>query len=73
MNNTELEALRARIVAVEVALAYSLTNLSAKFSDTKPAVIEALLNDAKDNKKKNEITSKALEQLAGLIAAFKVQ
>ncbi|HHL2712819.1 TPA: hypothetical protein ACQ39K_004440 [Yersinia enterocolitica] len=73
MNNTELEILSARIVAVEVALAYSLANISAKFSDTKPAVIEALLNDAKNNKQKNEATSKAFEQLAGLIAAFKVQ
>ncbi|CNL27041.1 MULTISPECIES: hypothetical protein [Yersinia] len=73
MSNLELEKLGARLKAVEVALAYSLTNLSASNSDIKPAVISALQRDAKGNKGEHEHLAVALDNLAELIQRFKVQ
>ncbi|MCF6688275.1 hypothetical protein ABLV66_01955 [Klebsiella sp. CN_Kp073] len=70
ISKEEFEQLKARTLVTEVALAYTITNLSAKFSDIKPSVVEALKLDAKSNTEKAPQVAKALNDLAGLIETF---
>lgn len=69
---TDFQKVNARVTALELALAYTITNLSAKFSDTKPAVIEALRNDASLNPGKKDVQD-ALLNLANLFEQFKIK
>lgn len=71
MSEEKIEKLEAKTTAAAVALAYTLANLSAKFSDTKPAVIQALKFDAKMNENNNELLSKSLMELANFIEKFR--
>lgn len=72
VSREEFEKLKARTSVNEVALAYTITNLSAKFSDIKPAVINALRSDISHNEANNPAIANALAELADLIAKFSV-
>lgn len=72
ISKEEFENLKARTTVTEVALAYTITNLSAKFADIKPAVINALKADEKLNETNNPVIAKALSDLADLIGKFSV-
>lgn len=71
MSESELKKLSARIGALEGAIGYTLANISAKFSDTKPAVINQLKSDAKLNSEEYPELSHALIGLASLLEKFK--
>ncbi|WP_312980053.1 hypothetical protein [Atlantibacter sp.] len=70
VSKEEFEKLKARTSVAEVALAYTIANLSAKFPDIKPAVINALKNDVANNEASNPAVAIALTELADLIAKF---
>ncbi|HHZ6812970.1 hypothetical protein [Citrobacter freundii] len=72
ISKEEFEHLKARTAVTEAALAYTITNLSAKFADIKPAVINALKADEKLNETNNPVIAKALSDLADLIGQFSV-
>lgn len=70
ISKEEFEELKARTSVIEATLAYTITNLSAKHSDIKPSIINALNADAKLNEVKNPPVAKALVELADLISRF---
>lgn len=70
ISKEEFEHIKARTTATQVALAYAITNLSAKFSDIKPSVTSALRKDAKLNEAKNKPIAEALVEFAELIDKF---
>lgn len=70
ISKEEFEKLKARTTVTEVALAYTIANLSAKFPDIKPAVINSLKADIEQNKGSSPAIAHSLNELADLIAKF---
>ncbi|HHQ4306191.1 TPA: hypothetical protein ACSP7Y_002185 [Serratia fonticola] len=72
MNNNDLDKINARLSTLEVALGYTITNITSVFPESKPAIIAALRRDFELNKDKNQVAAKSLHDLANLIEAFKI-